>query len=324
MRDWFEAEGFTEIEPNCLQISPGNETHLHAFATEQTESDESKAALYLHTSPEFAMKKLLAAGEEKIFSLAPVFRDREHSALHLREFVMLEWYRTRQTYDRVMADCSALLALTADIRGTSTVQFRARSSELSAEPEQLTVADAFARYANIDLFATLADDPRTGNRDKFAAQARKAGHAVQDTDTWSDIFSKILTAQIEPNLGIGRPTLLIDYPLPEAALARPSPRDPRIGERFELYCCGIELANGFGELTDAQEQRRRFELAMRDKQHIYGERYPIDEAFLSALELMPDAAGVALGFDRLVMLAAGAERLDQVIWTPPDTPNGSP
>ena len=135
-------------------------------------------------------------------------------------------------------------------------------------------------------------------------------------DTWADLFSRVLVARIEPHLGIGRPTILCEYPVSEAALARPAPHDPRVAERFELYACGVELANAFGELTDPVEQRRRFEAEMAEKRRVYGERYPIDEEFLAALALMPEASGIALGFDRLAMLACGAGRIEDVIWTP--------
>jgi lysyl-tRNA synthetase class 2 len=135
-------------------------------------------------------------------------------------------------------------------------------------------------------------------------------------DTWSDIFAKVLTALVEPKLGNGRPTLLTEYPAIESALARPCAHDARVAERFELYCCGVELANGFGELTDASLQRRRLAAEMDKRETRYGERYPLDEDFLAALAAMPPASGCALGFDRLVMLATGATRIDQVMWTP--------
>ena len=140
---------------------------------------------------------------------------------------------------------------------------------------------------------------------------------ISEDDTWSDIFSKVLVEHIEPQLGQGRLTVLFEYPVPEAALARTKPSDPRVAERFEIYACGVELANGFGELTDAEEQRRRFGQAMDEKQRRYGERYPLDEDFLAAVAQMPPASGTALGFDRLVMLASGATKIDQVVWTPP-------
>ena len=314
LRAWFEAEGFSEVETAILQVSPGNETHLHAPRTTLTGPDGARATRYLRTSPEFACKKLLAAGETKIFEFAKVFRDRERGDLHLPEFTMLEWYRANAAYDAVMADTVAVIAQAARATRTGQFAFRGKSADPFAEPERLTVATAFARHAGVDLLATVS-----GNEGDRAALARAAAGKVRlaEDDTWSDIFSKILVEHIEPKLGQGRLTLLCEYPAPEAALARAKPGDPRVAERFEVYACGVELANGFGELTNAGEQRRRFGLAMDEKQRRYGERYPLDEDFLAAVAKMPDASGVALGFDRLVMLASGASRVDQVVWAPP-------
>jgi lysyl-tRNA synthetase class 2 len=269
---------------------------------------------YLRTSPEFACKKLLAAGERKIFEFARVFRDRERGDLHLAEFTMLEWYRADAAYDTVMADSIGVIAQAAEATGIGRFSFRGRSADPFAEPERVTVAAAFERFAGIDLLATVADE--NGDRDRLAAAA-KARVRITEDDTWSDIFSKILVEHIEPHLGQGRLTVLFEYPAPEAALARSKPSDRRVAERFEIYACGVELANGFGELTDAPEQRRRFTQAMDEKQRRYGERYPLDEDFLDAVAKMPEASGVALGFDRLVMLASGARRIDQVVWTRP-------
>jgi lysyl-tRNA synthetase class 2 len=160
------------------------------------------------------------------------------------------------------------------------------------------------------------DESGATNGDALGAAARERGIRVAEDDTWADIFSRVLVEKVEPHLGDGRPTLLFGYPVPEAALARRSASDPRVAERFELYACGVELANGFGELTDAAEQRRRFQSEMAEMARVYGESYPLDEDFLAALEHMPEASGCALGFDRLVMLAAGATHIEQVIWTP--------
>jgi lysyl-tRNA synthetase class 2 len=209
-----------------------------------------------------------------------------------------------------MADCAALLAVAAEAAEADVLNFRGREVDPSLEPEHLTVAEAFERYADIGLLALL------GDREAFAAKAREAGVRTASDDTWADVFSRVIVEKVEPNLGHGRATILCEYPTSEAALARPKPADRRVAERFELYACGVELANCFGELTDAAEQRRRFELEMAEKQRLYGERYPIDEDFLAALALMPPASGGALGFDRLVMLATGATRIDQVLWTP--------
>jgi lysyl-tRNA synthetase class 2 len=313
-RAWFDEQGFTEIETAVLQISPGNETHLHAPRTELIAADGGRMARYLRTSPEFACKKLLAAGETKIFEFARVFRDRERGRLHLPEFTMLEWYRANAAYDAVMADSVVLVAHAAQATGIGQFSFRGKIADPFAEPELLTVAAAFERFAGIDLLATI--DGSEGDRAKLASAADAKVRITTD-DTWSDIFSKILVEYIEPNLGQGRLTVLYEYPLPEAALARVASSDARVAERFEVYACGVELANGFGELTDAAEQRRRFTLAMDEKQRRYGERYPLDEDFLAAVACMPEASGVALGFDRLVMLASGAASVDQVVWTPP-------
>jgi lysyl-tRNA synthetase class 2 len=304
MRGWFAGEGFIEVEPAALQVSPGNETHLHAFATEMIGPGGERLPRYLHTSPEFVMKKLLAAGEEKIVAFARVFRNRERTVLHAPEFTMVEWYRAGAPYEAIMADCAALLSLAG-----RRLTFRGRETDVHAKPERLTVAEAFGRYAGIDLFAT------EGDRDRFA---KVAGVRTASDDTWSDIFSRVLAEKIEPNLGIGRATLLTEYPASEAALARVKPGDPRVAERFELYACGVELANGFAELTDPAEQRRRFLADMDEKERIYGERYPLDEDFLAALVHMPPASGVALGFDRLAMLASGASSIGEVQWTPVD------
>jgi lysyl-tRNA synthetase class 2 len=316
LRRWFQAEGFAEVEAGALQVSPGNETHLHAFATDLVAAGGTRR-LYLHTSPEFAMKKLLAAGEERIFEFARVFRNRERSALHHPEFTMLEWYRALESYERIMEDCRRVLRTAADAAGAREFRFRGLSADVALEPETISVAEAFSRHAGIQLFATLPDDPEAEPRaDLLAETARAIGVRVLPDDTWSDLFSKVMTEKIEPQLGIGRPAILYDYPASEAALARRKPSDPRLAERFELYVCGVELANAFGELTDPEEQRRRFEADMEEKERIYGERYPIDEEFLEALAGMPPASGAALGIDRLVMLATGAERIDDVIWTP--------
>jgi lysyl-tRNA synthetase class 2 len=309
-RAWFGARAFTEVETAILQVSPGNEAHLHAFATELVASDARRSALYLHTSPEFAAKKLLAAGEPRLFTFARVFRNRERTALHHPEFTMLEWYRVDEPYGVLIEDCAALLRAAAEAAGTRRFAYRGREADPFAAPERITVAEAFTRHAGIDLLATLDD------RDALARAAAGQGMRVADDDTWADIFSGVLVERIEPKLGIGRATVLDEYPLSEAALARPTAHDPRVAERFELYVCGVEIANAFGELTDPAEQRRRFESEMAEKQRVHGERYPLDEDFLAALAAMPPACGIALGFDRLVMLATGAQRIEQVLWTP--------
>jgi lysyl-tRNA synthetase class 2 len=303
------------VECGALQISPGNEAHLHAFATERIRPDGTRQSLYLHTSPEFACKKLLAAGERKIFSLGPVFRNRERGALHAPEFTMLEWYRAGESYDAVIEDCLRLVRLAADAGGVDRFRFRGREADPRAEHRRVSVAEAFQDYSGIDLLGTLSADG-AGDVAALARAAARAGIKTAADDSWSDIFSRILVEKLEPELGCECPVILDAYPRCEAALARANATDDRVADRFELYLCGVELANGFAELTDAEEQRARFKAEMSEKQRVYGETYPIDEDFLAALAAMPAACGVALGFDRLAMLATGAERIDQVIWTP--------
>jgi lysyl-tRNA synthetase class 2 len=314
LRGWFATQDFVEVETGALQVSPGNETHLHAFATTLVGPDGGPSPLYLRTSPEFACKKLLAAGERRIVEFAKVFRNRERGALHAAEFTMLEWYRAKEPYRTLMADCAAILATAAEAVGTKVFRCRGREADPVAAPERLTVAEAFAKFAGIDVLATLV-----GGKPDRAALARAATLAdvrIADDDSWGDIFSRVLVERIEPNLGIGRPTILDEYPAEQAALARTSPKDARVAERFELYVCGVEIANGFAELTDAAAQRRRLENEMAEKARRYGERYPLDEDFLAAVATMPEASGIALGLDRLVMLATGAARIDQVLWNP--------
>lgn len=308
VRDWFEGQEIVEVETAALQVSPGNETHLHAFATEAVGPDGARSPYYLHTSPEFACKKLLASGEPAIFTLAKVWRNRERGPLHHPEFTMLEWYRAGAAYEALMVDCAALLGTAAEAARTRQLTFRGITCDPFQVPERVTVAEAFERHAGIDLFGDLP------------AQARAKGIRTASDDTWADVFSRIIVEKVEPNLGHGRATILCEYPVSEAALARPKPGDPRVAERFELYACGVELANCFGELTDPAEQRRRFEIEMAEKARLYGERYPIDEDLLAALALMPPASGGALGFDRLVMLATGASQIEQVLWTPVSLP----
>lgn len=300
------------MECAALQISPGNETHLHAFATSFNTEDGASQPFYLHTSPEFSCKKLLAAGETRIVDFARVYRNRESGPLHSPEFTMAEWYRADAALEDIKQDCTRLARLAVNATQRSQLTWRGATCNPFAEPKYLTLSDAFRRYANIDLEGVLED------RDAFARAASDSGvHTAADA-SWSDIFSAVLVVRIEPQLGMDRLTYLQDYPVCEAALARPKPDDPRFAERFELYACGVELANGFGELTDPVEQRRRFNADMDLKQTLYHERYPLDEDFLSAMSNMPDACGVALGFDRLVMLASGARTINDVLWTPFD------
>lgn len=313
IRALLARQDFVEVDPSALAISPGNEAHLHGFRTDAIGNDGQARVMYLHTSPEFAMKKLLAAGERRIFSFAHVWRNRERGALHSPEFTMLEWYRVGEGYEVLMADVMAFLRLAAG--EDAILRFRMRNCDLRLEPERLSVAEAFHRYADVDLMASIGSDGAV-NVNILRAESERVGLRTSPDDTWSDLLSRVLSERVEPHLGMDRVTILDEYPAAEAALARRKPGDARVAERFEVYACGVELANGFGELTDPSEQRLRFGIEMDEKVRVYGERYPLDEDLLSALALMPPASGIAMGFDRVVMLATNAARIDDVIWAP--------
>jgi lysyl-tRNA synthetase class 2 len=317
VRAFFAEAGFVEVDTPALQVSPGLEPHLQAFRTTLHDPLTGEARTrYLHTSPEFAMKKLLAGGMERIWQLAHVFRDGERSATHHPEFSMIEWYRAGASYTELMDDCETLLRRVQNAVGGAAFTWRSENADTRKPWQRLTVAEAFERYAGVDLLATLSE-PEQPDAALLAAAAARAEVTPHPGDDWETLFFRIMLDRIEPRLGIGTPTILYDYPLPQAALSRRKPDDPRLAERFELYVCGLELANGFGELTDAAEQRARFEADQAKKQALYGETYPIDEEFLAALEHgLPECAGIALGFDRLVMLATGAGDIEEVLWVP--------
>lgn len=317
IRAQFGRLGFVEVETPALQVSPGLEPHLKAFETRLEQPDGVLRPLYLHTSPEFAMKKLLAAGEEKLFQLAPVFRNGERAATHHPAFLMLEWYRAGQDYRAIMADCESLLRGIAQACGRTTLRWQGQTAEIAASWQYLTVQQAFAQFAGIDIEACIGPDPL---RPDLAAMRRACagiGLRVDAGDSWDDLYFRVALDRVEPKLGLGAPTILHDYPIHMAALSRPKPGNPRLAERFELYACGMELANAFSELTDAAEQQRRFESDMALKKRLYGYDYPIDADFIAALKHgLPDCAGIALGVDRLVMLLAGASRIEEVLWLP--------
>jgi elongation factor P--(R)-beta-lysine ligase len=318
VRRFFETRDFAEVETPALQFSPGLEPHLMAFETSLVAPDRARQrTLFLHTSPEFAMKKLLVAGEKRLFQIAKVFRNAERAATHHPEFSMLEWYRAGAGYEDIMEDCVALLRDSAEASGRGRFSGRGCQSDPFRAWERISVVDAFARYANVDLLACLGPAPRSPEPGPFIAAARAIGIGARDDDSWDDVFFRVFLDRIEPRLGHPAPTILHDYPIAMAALARAKPGEPRLAERFEVYVCGLELANAFGELTDAAEQRQRFVADMDLKERLYGHRYPIDDELIQALEHgMPASSGIALGFDRLVMLASGAERIEDVLWAP--------
>ena len=298
VRAHFAAEGFLEVETPAIQVSPGLEPHLFAFELQLGDPHGgAPRTRYLRTSPEFSLKKLLAAGLPRIFELAHSFRNAERSSTHSPEFTMLEWYRADATYEALLRDCEALLRTAAEAAGGEMLRWRGAVCDPRAAAERLTVADALAKHAGVSL-----------------AELRRAGR-----EGFEDRFFRVFLEAVEPRLGLGRATLLLDWPIELAALARAKPGDSSLAERVELFACGLELANGWSELIDPLEQRRRFEREQAEKARLYGERYPIDEDFLAALQHgLPECAGMALGFDRLVMCATGAERIEDVLFAPVD------
>ena len=301
-RSFFTARGYMEVETPYVVPAPGEEVHLKTFATRFTTTAGAHHAQWLHTSPEFAMKRLLAGGAGPIFQLARVWRNEEGSALHAPEFTMLEWYRPGASLAALMDETEAFMrallppTLTANGITTDLTRF-----------DRLTVAEAFRIHAGADVLATEGDAP---------GLAREAGASLRAGETWEDLFFRLLLERIEPELGRAHPTFLTHWPASQAALAQRDPADPRVALRFELFACGMELANAFQELTDATEQRARF-TADRTRRHAAtGEDWPLDEDFLEAVEHMPPCAGIALGFDRLAMLASGARSIEQVLWLP--------
>jgi elongation factor P--(R)-beta-lysine ligase len=317
VRLFFAAHDFVEVDTPALQVSPGLEPHLRAFAIELHDpSDGRMLKRYLHTSPEFAMKKLLVAGMPRIWQLAHVFRDNERSATHHPEFSMLEWYRTDASWRDLIPDCVGLLRACQAATGAEALMWRGRSADARRPWLEISVAEAFHQHCGIDVLAT-APDPLDPDVALLAAEACRIGIEPHLGDDWEALYFRIFLDRIEHHLGIGAPTILYDFPASMAALSRRSPDNPHIAERFELYVCGLELANAFGELADPAEQRARFLADQAKKQALYGETYPIDEDFLAALEHgLPASAGIALGFDRLVMLATAADDIEEVLWAP--------
>jgi len=323
VRAYFQAEGFTEVETPAIQVSPGVERHIQPFATTLRDPlGDAAVPRYLHTSPEFTMKKLLAGGMDKIVQLCHVWRDGERSPLHHPEFTMLEWYRSRADYSALMADCETLIQSVAKacertLQDGVLLRWQGRTCDPAKPAERLTVQAAFARYVGIDLLATIDDFSSAAPSPlKLKAAAKAQGISISDTDSWEDTFFRVMLERIEPFLGVDAPTILCEYPANLAALARRKPDDTRVAERFELYACGVELANAYSELTDPVEQRARFDNDRALFTALYGKAPPVDEDFIEAVACMPECAGAALGFDRLVMLASGAGDITDVLWVP--------
>jgi elongation factor P--(R)-beta-lysine ligase len=304
LRAHFEAAGFAEVETPLLVPAPGMEPHIQAFEADfvpETERGRART-LYLHTSPEYAMKRLLAAGAGPIFQLCKVFRNGEVSRTHNPEFTLLEFYRPHADYHAIMADLEAALAQAE--RATSQAELFGR-----VPYERLTVRDAVLRETGVDLRRCL-------DASALRAELARLGLRYDPQDSFDDLFFRLFLERVEPKLGLERPTFLLEYPASMAALARLKPGDPSVAERFELYASGLELANGFSELVDPVEQRARLLEEQALRRRLGRSIYPLDERFLGALARMPPSAGVAVGVDRVLMLLTGAQRIEEVLLFP--------
>jgi lysyl-tRNA synthetase class 2 len=290
VRGWFEHQGFLEVETPARVRAPGQEVHLDAFPAGGGASGGEQR--WLITSPEYAMKRLVGEGHERIVQIGKAWRAGESGPHHQPEFTIVEWYRAGAPLERIADDCEALV--------------RAAGFAADGPFERTTVRALVRRHAGIEL---AGDETVEALRDKAAA----AGVFVGSAQAWDDVFFQIFLERVEPALAAGPPTFVFDWPAPLGALARRKPDDPRLVERFELYAGGLELANAFGELTDPVEQRARFEEEARVRAARSKTVYPIDERLLEALAKMPATSGVALGFDRLVMLALGLNDIREVI-----------
>ena len=313
VREFLTQRGFEEVETPCLVPAPGMEPHIDAFcAPYLPEGGGTGRPLWLHSSPEYAMKRLLAEGFPRIFQLARVFRNGEVSDTHNPEFTMLELYRAHTDYRGIMEDLEQTVAHAARaVTGGTRVEAGGGAIDLTPPFERLTVEEAFRKRLGIELAACDGDAGRL--RTALRAASLDAG---RDGDSFDDLFFRAFLDRIEPGLGLDRPVYLIDWPAPMAALSRLKPDDSRFAERFELYAGGLELANGFSELTDAVEQRRRLLEEQAFRARIGRPVYPLDEQFLAALPRMPEAGGVALGLDRLLMLLIGGRSLADVLLFP--------
>ncbi len=314
VRRFLTGLGYEEVETPCLVPAPGMEPHVDAFQAQFVpEGGGGSRPLWLHTSPEFAMKRLLADGFQRIFQIARVFRNGEVSATHNPEFTLLELYRAGTDYQGIMRDLEALVdACARSLSGATRLRAAGLEVDLAAPFERVTAAEAFAQHAGIDLAGCRGDEAAL-RRALLSAGVR----GLDEADSYEDLFFRAFLEKIEPALAAtGRPAFVVDWPAPMAALSRLKRSDPAWAERFELYAAGLELANGFSELTDADEQRRRLEGERALRRRLGRAAYPLDERFLAALPHMPEAGGVAVGLDRLLMLLAGAGSIDEVLLFP--------
>lgn len=314
IKKFFADDDFVEVDTPILQYSPGMEVHLFGFETQFNNINGlDKQKLYLHTSPEFSMKKLLSFGMQNIYQFTHTFRNEVVSPTHYPEFTMLEWYRVGYNYEKLMDDCEKILKNTLDVIGAEYFEYNGIKCDLKNGIEKITVQEAFEKYCHFDVLATI-DNVKKPSVNAIRAEAEKLGIRVSTSDTWDDVYEKLMFEFIEPNFGHGKPTILYEYPVHQAALSKAKDNQPNVAERFEIYVCGVELANAFTELTDRNVQEERFVADQKEKLSLYGETFPIDYEFLDAIENLKPCTGIAMGVDRLIMLATHAKNIKDVLW----------
>ncbi len=315
IRAFFKSQGFHEVETPLLVKNPGTEPYLEVFETTLKRQNRPPQPAFLTTSPELSMKKLLAGGLGNIFQICKSFRNDEGTGdLHNSEFTILEWYRTNADYRDIMTDCENLLVAIYDTvfghQKKRLLKYQGKEYDLFLPFDRISLPSAFEKYAGISLDDLLSPE-------KLPQIAHRKNLGLSLNLTWEEAFSLILTNEIEPQLGQTRPTFLYDYPLAQAALAKRKEDDPRLAERFELYLAGMELGNAFTELTDWQEQEKRCQADLAERQRLNKTIYDYDHQFIAALKNgMPPTGGIAVGVDRLIMLFADASSIDQVLFFP--------
>jgi lysyl-tRNA synthetase class 2 len=312
LREFFKTRGFHEVETPLLVKSPGTEPYLEVFETEVKFAEGDNYTAYLLTSPEYAMKKLLAAGFENIFQICKSFRNKEgRSSRHNPEFTILEYYRSHADYTALMTDMEEMLQMLAEKMSghKESFEYQGRVMDLSKPFKRISVAEAFQTMANVDIDTLLSD--------KIIEVAKQKGYQVDDTTTWEQAYNQIFLNEIEAKLDQTKPTIIYDYPLSQAALSKRKKSDPRFAERFEIYLAGIELGNAFSELIDADEQEGRLKAELKERDQLGKTKYELDTDFIDALRSgLPDCTGIAIGVDRLVMLFANVSTIEDTMLFP--------
>lgn len=309
-REFFWSQGFTETDTPIALKLPGQEPYLSPVPIVFHSPTGKEEQLYLHTSPEFGLKKLLAAGYKKVFSVVKCFRDYEAfgDGTHNTEFTMLEWYRAPGSYFDFMDDTEKLFQYIGRALGKTSVEFRGQTCAIAEKWDRKTMNEVWQEFVGVNL-----DDYLTV--EAMSKLVENKGYPIGTTDAYEDLFFKVFLNEIEPKLGLDRPVFVYEYPKQMCSLSRVCAHDSRYAERAELYSAGLELANGFGELVDPEEQCDRLEADRQLRERLGKESWPVDPDFIAALASgMPEAGGIALGIDRMVVLFTGAKDINEVLF----------